>query len=172
MSFWVILRFLGVFVMPQKEEATKSSQILYSRSDNGNRNHKLRLPHQLLREQMNLNPYKSNQAWPGRTYILIGNSFNLEKNVVATTSDTKRSASIAMVLEKGKNNRKCVSVEDAFLHEGFVECLSRFEFDWLKKQPPSTLLGPAYDEHGKLITMAFAVWRRDVDHKEITKALQ
>lgn len=146
--------------MPQKEEATRSSKVLYSRQT-GQHAQGLRLPHQLLREGMNLSPYKNNQAWPGRTYILVGNSFNLDKNVVATTSDTKRSATIAMVLEKGRNNRKCVSIEDAFAVEGFSECLSRFEFDWLKKQPPSTLIGPAFDQNGKHIPLSFAVWRRE-----------
>lgn len=148
--------------MAQIEEAkTRSSKVLYSRSNAGNHSQALRLPQELLREGMNLHPYKNNQAWPGRTYILVGNSFNLDKNVVATTSDTKRSATIAMVLEKGRNNRKCVSIEDAFGVEGFAECLSRFEFDWLKKQPPSTLIGPAYDQNGKLIPLSFAVWRRE-----------
>ena len=146
--------------MPQKEEATRSSKVLYSRQT-GQHAQGLRLPHQLLREGMNLSPYKNNQAWPGRTYILVGNSFNLDKNVVATTSDTKRSATIAMVLEKGRNNRKWVSIEDAFAVEGFSECLSRFEFDWLKKQPSSTLIGPAFDQNGKLIPLSFAVWRRE-----------
>jgi len=150
--------------MPQKEEVVRSSQILYSRHAVGNREQGLRLPHQLLREGMNLHPYKSNRAWPGRTYILVGNSFNLDKNAVATTGDTsdiKRSATIAMLIEKGRDNAKCVSVEDAFAFEGFTECLSRFEFDWLKKQHPSTLIGPAFDYNGNLIPLSFAVWRRE-----------
>ena len=60
-----------------------------------------------------LRPYKQNHAWPGRTYRLVGNSYNVEVKIVDTASDTKRSACIAMVLEKGRNNRNCVSVADA-----------------------------------------------------------
>ena len=107
-----------------------------------------------------LYPYKQNQAWPGRRYELIGNSFNLDSRVVDTASDTRRSACIAIVLSRGRDNRKCLSVEDAFTYKGFLECLSRFEYDWLVKEPPSTLIGPAYDQNGSLLTESFAVWRR------------
>lgn len=144
----------GGIVMSRKEELTSSSSHLYREQA------RQKLPIELLREGLNLNPYKNNQAWPGRNYILVGNSFNLDRNFVATTSDTKRSATIAMVLVKGSSNRKCVSIEDAFNVPGFTECLSRFEFDWLKKQPPSTLIGPAYNELGALVPLSFAVWRR------------
>ncbi len=148
--------------MPRKEESSRvlHSPVLPKHASPLELKQRQKLPFDLLREGMNLNPYKKNQAWPGRNYVLIGNSFNVEKNFVATTNDTKRSATIAMVLEKGRNNRKCVSIEDAFKVEGFSECLSRFEFDWLKKQPPSTLIGPAFNDRGILIPLSFAVWRR------------
>ncbi len=107
-----------------------------------------------------LSPYKANQAWPGRKYELIGNSFNLDSRIIDTISDTRRSACIAVVLTRGEGNRKCLSVEDAFTYKGFLECLSRFEYDWLSKQPPSTLIGPAYDSYGELLPESFAVWRR------------
>ena len=125
-----------------------------------------RTPGELLTLHGNTGPYKANQAWPGRKYLLIGNSFRVDNKIVATTDATKRTACIAVVLEKGRNNRRCVSVEDAFSSRGFVECLSRFEFDWLRRQPPSTLIGPAFNEDGDLIPEAFSVWQRQADGSE------
>lgn len=125
-----------------------------------------RTPEELLSIHGDTKPYKKNQAWPGRKYQLIGNSFRVDNKIVATTDATKRTACIAVVLEKGRNNRRCVSVEDAFSYPGFVECLSRFEFDWLRRQPPSTLIGPAFDEKGELIPEAFSVWHRHSDDSD------
>jgi|AGTN01.1.fsa_nt_gi hypothetical protein len=125
-----------------------------------------RTPKELLNIHGNLDPYKRNQAWPGRKYLLIGNSFRVDNKIIATTDATKRTACIAVVLERGRNNRRCVSVEDAFANPGFVEALSRFEFDWLRRQPPSTLIGPAFDEDGNLIPEAFSVWQRQVEDSE------
>lgn len=119
-----------------------------------------RTAEELLSVHGNTDPYKANQAWPGRKYLLIGNSFRVDNKIIATIDATKRTACIAVVLEKGRNNRRCVSVEDAFANPGFVESLSRFEFDWLRRQPPSTLIGPAFDEEGNLIPEAFSVWQR------------
>ncbi|MBX9694578.1 MAG: hypothetical protein K2Z81_19480 [Cyanobacteria bacterium] len=108
----------------------------------------------------NLHQYKTNQAWPGRKYKLIGNSFAIEQRIIDSSYKTRRTASIAMALEKGRDNRNCVSIEDALQMPGFVESLSRFEYDWLTRQPSSTLVGPAYDDRGRLIPESFAVWRR------------
>lgn len=119
-----------------------------------------RTPMELLALHGNTDPYKANQAWPGRKYLLIGNSFRVDNKILATTDATKRTGCIAVVLEKGRDNRRCVSVQDAFASPGFVECLSRFEFDWLRRQPPSTLIGPAFDKNGELIPEAFSVWQR------------
>ena len=107
-----------------------------------------------------LDPYKSHQAWPGRRYKLVGNSFNVESKLIDVKRGPRRKACIGVVLEKGRGNCKCVSIEDALKYQGFVEILSRFEYDWLSKQPPSTLIGPAYNKDGNLLTESFAVWRR------------
>ncbi|MBZ0185879.1 MAG: hypothetical protein K8F91_06455 [Candidatus Obscuribacterales bacterium] len=115
---------------------------------------------ELLSGMLDLQPYKQNQSWPGRAYVLVGNSYNVEQKVVVGNHAVKRTACISVVLERGRNNRNCTSIEDAFTYGGFVECLSRFEHDWLKRQPPSTLVGPAYDHEGRLVPHAFAVWRR------------
>ncbi len=111
--------------------------------------------------QVDLSPYKGKQAWPGRAYVLVGNSYNPEKRIHSTRQARKRAACIALMLEYGKNNRNCLSVEDALQIEGFRECLSRFEFDWLRREAASTLLGPAYNERGELLPQCFAVWRRE-----------
>ncbi len=115
-----------------------------------------------LKRYIDLTAYKEHQGWPGRGYLLVGNSYNVERKVTDKTQKTKRNGSIAMLLEQGKGNRHCVTVEEALYHAGFVESLSRFEFDWLRREPSSSLIGPAYDEYGKLVPGSFAVWRVDV----------
>lgn len=120
-----------------------------------------REPEELLHTKSNLTPYKHNQAWPGRNYFLVGNSYNVDRRLVDTKYATRRTACIAVVLERGRDNRKCVSIEDALTFSGFMECLSRFELAWLSKEPGSTLIGPAFDYNGELIPEAFAVWRRE-----------
>lgn len=65
-----------------------------------------------------------------------------------------------MMLEKGKGNRRCLSVGEALQHEGFKECLSRFEYDWLVRESQETLLGPAYNDKGELLPLSFTVWRK------------
>ncbi len=116
----------------------------------------------------NLNQYKMNQAWPGRRYTLIGNSYAVEQKIIDSGYGTRRTGCIAMALEKGRANRHCVSIEDALALPGFAECLSRFEYDWLTRQPSSTLIGPAYDDNGRLIPQSFAVWRR-TEHRTLKK---
>lgn len=118
---------------------------------------------------LDLEPYKSNQAWPGRRYALVGNSYCVETRLIQGNQELKRTACIAVVLERGRQNRKCVSVEDALEYPGFRECLSRFELDWLGRQPASTLIGPAYDPAGHLVPHAFAVWRRHRDDQAVTR---
>ncbi|MBX3076253.1 hypothetical protein KF707_02270 [Candidatus Obscuribacterales bacterium] len=122
-------------------------------------------PEELLYTRDSLKSFKTNQAWPGRNYILVGNSYNVEKRVIDTSGATRRTACIAVVLERGRSNRRCVSIEEALKVPGFVECLSRFEYEWLKKQPPSTLLGPAFDNDGNLVQESFAVWRREETYR-------
>lgn len=117
---------------------------------------------------MNLDHYKTNHAWPGRKYVLVGNSYAVDRKIRDTKYETRRTACIAMIIERGKGNRHCLSVEDALGYPGFVESLSRFEFDWLRRQPPSTLIGPAYSSNGDLIPNSFAVWKREVEYTKST----
>lgn len=111
--------------------------------------------------EINLCSYKVNQSWPGRAYLLVGNSHNPEKKIQSVRQSRRRAACIALMLEHGRNNRNCLSVQDALQMDGFRECLSRFEFDWLRREAASTLLGPAYNERGELLPQCFAVWRRE-----------
>lgn len=122
-----------------------------------------------------LTNYKDNQAWPGRKYMLVGNSFHVGEG--APTGNSKegrrRKAAIAAVLSGGrygKENLPLASVEEALKNEEYRSSLSRFEYDWLKRQPPSTMIGPAYDEKGKLLPSSFAVWRLEPVYAEPDKA--
>ncbi len=115
-----------------------------------------------LRRDMDLTPYKQANVWPGRSYLLVGNSYNVEVRFADSKNyDVKRRASIAIMFESKTHNRNrgCVALSDALRNQGFVEVLSRFEFDWLRRMPGETLIGPSYDRHGNLIPQAFAVWR-------------
>lgn len=114
-----------------------------------------------LRRHMDLTPYKQASVWPGRNYLLVGNSYNVETRLAGRTYDVKRRASIAMMFESKdhKRNRGCVTLADALRNQGFIEVMSRFEFDWLRRMPDETLIGPAYDRYGNLIPQAFSVWR-------------
>ena len=115
-----------------------------------------------LHRYVDLTPYKEHQGWPGRGYLLVGNSYRVEGRVSENSKSSKRAGYIAVMLEQGKGNRHYVSVEDALCHAGFVESLSRFEFDWLRREAPNSLIGPAYSEDGKLVPNSFAVWRAEV----------
>ncbi len=128
-----------------------------------------RSPEELLYDKNDLTPYKKHQAWPGKSYFLVGNSYNTEPKVRDTAHATRRTACIAMIIERGRDNVKCSSVQEALAFEGFAETLSRFEYDWLRKQPPSTLIGPAYDQKGNLVPEAFAVWRYEESFKSAPK---
>ena len=115
-----------------------------------------------LHRYLDISSYKDNNSWPGSGYLLVGNSYNLQRAEGKQTSKkTKRAASINEVLQLAKGNRNWVNVQNALCHAGFVESLSRFEYDWLRREPANTVIGAAYDEKGKVITGSFAVWRID-----------
>ncbi len=116
---------------------------------------------QLLYSKDNLGAFKANQAWPGSNYFLLGESHTIERRTIDTISATRRSACINHLLLRGRNNQRCVSIADALAVPGFVSCLSRVEYEWLKKQPSSALIGPSFNQDGTLIAESFAVWRRE-----------
>ncbi len=110
-----------------------------------------------LHRRLDLAPYKVARAWPGKPYLLIGNSYNAEKAVRGRAK--KRTAAISALLAQA-GARNCVKIADALRDDDFANALSRFEYDWLKREHASTLIGPAYDEHGDVLPQSFAVWRR------------
>jgi len=113
-----------------------------------------------LLNHIDITPYMKTAAWPGKSYLLVGNSFNTD--VTFKRADkTRRAACIAVLVSKGAGRRNCVSLGEALADEGFATVLSRFEKQWLAKLPENTLIGPAYNERGKLIPQAFAVWRKE-----------
>lgn len=117
------------------------------------------LNHNLLPE-VDTAPYKLTGTWPGKNFMLVGNSFNLEARVSNTLmAITKRSASLAIMFEQARDTRRCVYLADVLSSQPFLEVLSRFELDWLRRMPPGTVIGPAYNIQGELIGEAFAVWR-------------
>lgn len=116
-----------------------------------------RLAHYRLPE-LDTAPYRKRGAWPGRSFMLIGNSFNAECKISGAQSALKRTASLAIMFDQARETRRCLYVVDALQNESFVEVLSRFERDWLSRLPSGTVLGPAYGSGGQLIAQAFAVW--------------
>lgn len=116
---------------------------------------------QVLYTKDSLCAFKANQAWPGQNYFLLGESHTIERRSIDTISATRRAACINHLLLRGRNNLRCVSIEEALTVPGFVSCLSRVEYEWLKKQPTFALIGPSYQQDGTLIAESFAVWRRE-----------
>jgi len=110
-----------------------------------------------LHRQLDLAPYKSARSWPGKPYLLIGNSYKAEQAVRGLAK--KRAKAIANLLEEA-GAKNCVKLTVALAEEKFVAVLSRFEHDWLKREQQTTLIGPAYDELGNILPESFAVWRR------------
>ncbi|MFA6212131.1 MAG: hypothetical protein WCT03_03560 [Candidatus Obscuribacterales bacterium] len=114
-----------------------------------------------LHRRLDLAPYKSSQAWPGKPFLLVGNSYNTEKRVRGSAQ--KRASAIAALLQDSHGTygkKHCLTLKDALANQRFVDTLSRFEADWLRREPATTLIGPAYDDEGNLLKDSFAVWRR------------
>jgi hypothetical protein len=110
---------------------------------------------------IDLTPYKQADAWPGGAYCLLGNSFNVAIEGSASASHQKRINAIHSTFAKTKNSSRFLSIGEALANTSFSDILSRFERDWLGRLRADTLLGPAYNERGELIQVAFSVWRRD-----------
>ena len=127
------------------------SKLLSKLTDNTSKVH-ARFEHYLL-PNLDVAPYEKARAYPGQTFILMGNSFNLEENHDAS----KRTAVLANLFSK--QNGTCLRLADALKLEALNEILSRFERDWLGRLPADTQIGPAFDIDGIEISEAFAVWR-------------
>lgn len=150
--------------MPSKEESKRLIVRLAriaSEADEAEQQRRMDERYRQLLNHIDITPYKKTAAWPGKSYLLVGNSYNTDKTFQKSREKTRRAACIALLINKGADRRNCVSLEEALLDEGFASVLSRFEKQWLAKLPETTLIGPAYNDKGKLIPQAFAVWRKE-----------
>lgn len=111
-----------------------------------------RYAHYMLPE-VDSTPYKSAGAWPGKEYILLGNSFNLESTT--ELEQKQRAASLAKTFA----DNACMTVSELLNRPVFLTYLSRFERDWLQRMPEDTVLTPAFNANGVPVPQAFAVWR-------------
>lgn len=127
------------------------SKLLSKLSDNTSKVH-ARYEHYLLPD-IDVAPYEKARAYPGQTFILMGNSFNLEED----HDSSKRTTVLASLFSK--QNEPCLKLSDALKLKALNEVLSRFERDWLGRLPADTQIGPAFDINGTEISEAFAVWR-------------
>lgn len=125
--------------------------------------------YQQLLNHIDITPYKKTAAWPGKSYLLVGNSFDI--SLQEPMEKTRRAACIALLVSRHSNNRNCASLGEALCDEGFASILSRFENQWLRKMPLTSMIGPAYDEKGNLIPQAFAVWRKEFANQHREKQL-
>ncbi|MCC6978349.1 MAG: hypothetical protein IT343_08510 [Candidatus Melainabacteria bacterium] len=151
--------------MPSKEESKRLIVRLAriaSEADEAERERRMDERYDQLLNHIDVTPYKKTAAWPGKSYLLIGSSFNTDATFKKPREKTRRAACIALLINKGADRRNCVSLAEALSDEGFTSVLSRFEKQWLAKLQDTTLIGPAYNEKGKLIPQAFAVWRKEI----------
>ena len=119
--------------------------------------------YQQLLNHIDITPYKKTAAWPGKSYLLVGNSFNVDISLQEPLEKPRRAACIALLVSRNSENRNCASLGEALCDEGFASILSRFENQWLRKMPLTSMIGPAYDHKGNLIPQAFAVWRKEFE---------
>ena len=115
------------------------------------------------REELNLTPYVQNKVWPGKNYIYIGHSSNLEHRLVETSTDKNRKTTLSLLFEAKGNEHYCVSVEQAFAFEGFPEVLSRFEKDLLLRLPEGTMISPTFNNEGERLHSSFTIWQELVE---------
>ncbi len=113
-------------------------------------------PFAIENSQQQLSIYKSLGAWPGSNYLLIGNSYR-ECLLIGTDLESQRAGCFTVMLAQSKG---CISVEDAFAFDGFLDVLSSAEHSWLTSLPCDVLLGPAYDHNGRRLKTWLAVWQR------------
>jgi len=118
-----------------------------------------------------LKPYVSQNLWPGRNYLLAGHSYFSRYRIIGTSLETQRAGYLAILCEHG-DRYNCVRLSEALSADGFEDLLDEDELNWLSSLPDDTLIGPAYDNSGKRIPAAFAIWRFIEDaqvHLEIAR---
>jgi hypothetical protein len=103
---------------------------------------------------------RNRDACPGHNYFLVGNSYNADYCLLGTQIEARRQACIALLFESRGSRNKCIRLLNAFEFEGFVEILGQAERGWLAQLPQDTYIGPAFDQLGRKIPAAFAVWQK------------
>lgn len=111
------------------------------------------------REEQNLTPYVQNKVWPGKNFIYIGHSSNLDYRLVGTDADKNRTTCLSLLFEAKGDNNYCVPLNTALNFEGFAEILSRFEKDLLMRLPEGTMLSPTYNANGERLHSSFTIWQ-------------
>ncbi|HIA53282.1 MAG TPA: hypothetical protein EYN91_14535 [Candidatus Melainabacteria bacterium] len=114
-----------------------------------------------LLNHIDVTPYKKTAAWPGKSYLLVGNSYNMDFSFQEPVERTRRATCIALLFRNGERDRNWIPLAEALQDVGFASVLSRFEREWLSRMPETAMIGPAYDNNGNLIARAFAVWRKE-----------
>ncbi len=123
------------------------------------------------REEQYIGPYLRNKAWPGRNYVYMGHSQNLDHTLLGTNWELERRTCLSLLFEAKGDENYCVYIEDALAFEGFFDGLSRFEKELVQKLPARTLIGPAYDRIGNKVSLAFTIWRSLVEDEEAVRVL-
>lgn len=142
--------------MPKKEEVNKllSSMKGAIPKEKGQASHC-----DSLHRKIDLGPYKEHHAWPGKSYLLIGNSYNPAMKPRASKAHKARREAVEQLLARGGGQP--IKLSDALKNKQFVQNLSRFEYDWLRREKGSTLVGAAYNGRGEVLHEEFAVWRKE-----------
>lgn len=109
-------------------------------------------------QQDDLRPYIDQKLWPGENYLLAGHSYFSQYRIIGTNLETRRKGFLAVLCDRG-NRFHCVTLSEALSFDGFEDILDEDERHWLSSLPTDTLIGPAYDNYGKRIPTAFAIWR-------------
>lgn len=150
--------------MPSKEDSNRLLVKLTRIADENDEREEARARERYtqLLNHIDVTPYKKTDAWPGKSYLLVGNSYNMDLSYQEPTERSRRASCIALLLNTREGRRNCIPVADALSDVGFTSVLSRFEREWLSRMPDTALIGPAYDNQGNLIPRAFAVWRREM----------
>lgn len=123
------------------------------------------------REELNLTPCVQNKVWPGKNYLYIGQSSNLNNRLLGTELDKNRKTCLSLLFEAKGNYNYCVAVNEAFAFEGFQDVLSRFERDLLMRLPEGTMIGPSYDMNGELMHSSFTIWQEVIEVNQNEKVL-
>ena len=120
----------------------------------------------ILHRQLDLAHYKNGEAYPGSKYFLVGNARDGQNKRGVGTKKRAVAVDGLFNVSSGKASHNWQKLSSALKHKDFYESLSRFEQYLLSHEPPNSVVGLAYDEHGKQLSGAFALWRLESAHHQ------